>query len=202
MPQANQLTDKQVGTYLVYRMKLAELMHLHFLFHHVYDGACGDTIDGIDSQLVLDTLRTCALSWFVTLFDPSGVNIFDLWEQMYPQYPWRLGVYRKAVEPNLQRLRTFRNKSAFHADRVFSKFFAPRVQMQEHRKQDAETLQRFLRLAIFLLKREHTVDPDLYSRILGVVFDMELALDCKMSRKWIIDNRIIDRSTIYGRRRF
>ena len=192
------LTDKQVGTYLVYRMKLNELIHLHVLFRHLHSGGCGDAIDGVDSQIVLNTIRTCAMAWFITLFDQNGVNIFDLWKVMFPHYRNRIALYQATIEPNLARLRTFRNRSAFHADPAFIRFFTPRVEMQQHTQQDTETLQRFLRLAAFLLKREHTVDPDLQSRMLGVILDTELALSCRIRRRWLIDTNIIDRSSVFG----
>jgi len=204
MPQtpAHKLTDKQIGTYLVYRMKLNELMHLHFLLHHLLGGGCGDTVGGIDPEIVMNTVRTCAMSWFITMLDRNGVNIFDLWEKMFPQYTHRLRLYQGAIEKDLIRLRAFRNRSAFHAEPVFREFFQPRVEMQEHAEEDVRGLRRFLDLATFLLKREHTVDPDLQSRMLGVILDTELALKCRISREWLIDTNILDRSSVFGRWRF
>ena len=68
MSQTQKLTDKQVGTYLVYRMKLNELIHLHFLFRHLQSGGCGGAIHGVDPQIVLNTIRTSALAWFIVEF--------------------------------------------------------------------------------------------------------------------------------------
>jgi hypothetical protein len=74
--------------------------------------------------------------------------------------------------------------------------------MQEHSKEDVEALRRFFKLAIFLLNREHTVDPNLQSRILGVVLDTELALNCRIRRRWLVDTNILDRSSVFGTWRF
>jgi hypothetical protein len=183
-------------------MKLNELMHLYFLFDHLHKGRCGDTIVGVDPDIVKDTVRTCAMSWFCTLLDRNGVNIFDLWQEMFPRYANRLAKYRAAIEPELDRLRAFRDRSAFHAEPVFRKFFKPRVEIQEHVEEDVRTLQRFLKLATFLLKREHTVDPNLQSRMLGVLLDTELALKCRIRRGWFIETNILDRSSVFGSWRF
>ena len=199
---SHKLTDKQVGTYLVYRMKLNELIHLHFLFCHLNRAGCGDTIEGIAPEIVVNTVRTCAMAWFITMLDRNGINIFDLWKKMFPQYTNRLNVYRSAIENDLVRIRAFRNRSALHAEPVFRDFIKPRVDMQEHAEEDVKTLQRFLKLATFLLKREHTADPNLQSRILGVVLDTELELDCHIRRRWLMDTNILDRSSVFGRWRF
>ena len=199
---ARELTDRQVGTYLVFRMKLNELMHLHYLIYHLLDGGCGNAIDGVDPGDMANTVRTCAMAWFCTFLDRNGLNIFDLWKKMFPQYARRLALYRALLERDLVRLRAFRNRSAFHAEPYFRKFLEPRVEMQEHSKEDVEALRRFFKLAIFLLNREHTVDPNLQSRILGVVLDTELALNCRIRRRWLVDTNILDRSSVFGTWRF
>ena len=200
MPEApaHKLTDKQIGTYLVYRMKMNELIHLNFLFHQLRKGGCGDTVYGVAPEIVSGTVRTCAMAWFITMLDRNGVNIFDLWKKMFPQYTKRLNLYRNAIEKDLVRIRAFRNRSAFHAEPVFQEFFKPRVEMQDHAEEDVRTLRRFLKLATFLLRREHTVDPNLQSRILGVILDAELSLKCRIRRGWFIETNILDRSSVFG----
>lgn len=138
----HRLTDKQVGTYLVFRMKLNELIHLHHLFGPLHSGGDRDAVDGIPTQALTDTVRTCAMAWFCTFLDRNGTNIFGLWTEMFPQYASRLNVYRAAFERDLVRLRVFRDRSAFHAEPVFRKFLEPRVEMQKHAKEDVRALQR------------------------------------------------------------
>ncbi len=53
-----------------------------------------------------------------------------------------------------------------------------------------------------LIKREHTADPDLQGRMLGIVLDTELKLDCNIRRGWLIETNVIDRSNLFGTWRF
>jgi hypothetical protein len=43
------LTDQDISDYITYRFKLNELIHLHFLFHALNDGSCGNSINGISA---------------------------------------------------------------------------------------------------------------------------------------------------------
>ena len=192
------LTDKDIGDYLTYRFKLNELIHLHFLFHALNDGRCGDSINGIPKEQVLLSVRTAAVAWFATVVDKNGLDIFKLWLKMYPQYQKRINLYRSLLNPHLDLIRRFRNRTAFHAQPKFVDFFEPRVRFLEKVKDISKGVQQFLDLAKFLIKREHQCDAGFYSRILGVVLDAELQLKCKISRQWLIEANIIDRSSVYG----
>lgn len=192
------LTDNEIGNYLSYRFKLNELIHLHFLFHALNNGNCGESIVGVSTELVLMSVRTVALAWFSTVVDKNGLDIFNLWLKMYPQYQKRIAFYRSLLDPHLVLIRTFRDRTAFHAQPTFLKFFEPRVRFLEKAKDVSKAVQHFLDLARFLVKREHKCDPEFYSRILDVVFDTELELKCKISRRWLIEANILDRSSVYG----
>jgi|SRR6516162_5551247 hypothetical protein len=194
------LTDKEIGDYLTYRFKLNELIHLHFLFHALNDGNCGESINGIPKDQVLMSVRTAAVAWFATMMDThrDGLDIFKLWLKMYPQYQNRINLYHSLVDPHLKLIRTFRNRTAFHAQSGFVDFFEPRVRFQEKAKDIARGVQKFLDLAKFLIKRERQCEPNFYSRILGAVLDAELQLKRKISRRWLIEANIIDRSSVYG----
>jgi hypothetical protein len=196
------LTEKEVSTYLVYRIKTNELIHLHFLWLSIKDGSCGDSISGIDNKVIRETLRTVAMAWFSTILDKNGLNIVPIWEKMFPQYQKRIGIYRKAIQPQLDLLRTFRDRTAFHAEPVFSKYFAPRKNVLDHSKEIAKSIRHFLTLSKFLMKREHTADPDLQGRMLDVIFKTELELKCNIRRAWLIETNVIDRSSIFGTWRF
>lgn len=192
------LSDKEIGDYLTYRFKLNELIHLHFLFHALNDGRCGDSINGIPKEQVLLSVRTAAVAWFATVVDKNGLDIFKLWLKMYPRYQKRINLYRSLLNPHLDLIRRFRNRTAFHAQPKLVEFFEPRVRFLEKVTDISKGVQRFLHLAKFLIKREHQCDADFYSRILGAVLDAELQFKCKISRQWLIEANIIDRSSVYG----
>ena len=191
---AHRLTDKEVGTYLVYRFKLNELIHLHFLWLTVKDGQCGDSFHGVPRDQILGTLRTAAIAWFATVVDRSGLDIFKLWHKMFPQYERRIASLHSRLAPHLDLIRRFRNKTAFHAEPTFVAFFEPRVRYQENAKEIIEGVQSFLSISRFLVRRELAAEPDLYSRFLDRVFDAELNLGCTISRKWLVQANIVDRS--------
>jgi hypothetical protein len=199
---AQRLTDKEVSAYLVYRIKTNELIHLHMLWLAVKDRQCGESIFGIHNATIRETLRTAAIAWFSTIVDKNGLNIFPLWERMFPQYRRRIAFYQAIIQPELDLMRAFRDRSAFHAEPVFSKFFAPRKNMYDHIKQIIESIQHFLTLSKFLIKREHSADPDLQGRMLSVVLDTELRLDCNIRRGWLVETNVIDRASIFGMWRF
>jgi|GEM_PF-3668813 len=196
------LTDKEVSTYLVFRIKTNELIHLHLLWLAIKDGKCGESIFEIDNRIVRETLRTAAIAWFSTIVDKNGLNIFPLWEKMFPQYQKRITLYRTAIQPELELLRRFRNRTAFHADPIFSRFFAPRKEMLDHIKEIIESIQHFLTLSKFLIKREHTADPNLQGRMMDVVFNTELELGFTLKREWLIKTNVIDRTSIFSTERF
>ncbi len=201
-PPIRRLSDRDIGTYLAYRCKMNELVHLHYLSLHLKEGGCGDKIITITKAQVMETVRTAAMAWFSTMADRSGLNVFDLWVRMYPRYRTRITVFGSAIDSELDKIREFRNKTAFHAEQDFAKYFGPRVLVMENLDEIVAALQKFLKLAVFLLKREHWTDPDLQARMLDAIFDAELKNNCEISRTFFIDAHIVDRKAIFGTRRF
>jgi hypothetical protein len=197
----HRLTDKEVSTYLVFRFKMNELIHLHYLWFAVHDGQCGDSVSDIPKEQVLGSLRTAAIAWFATVVDKSGLDIFKLWHKMFPQYEKRIRLFHEQLQPHLDVIRRFRNKTAFHAEPAFVDFFEPRVRFQQNAKDIIAGVQRFLTLSKFLVKRELTSDPELYSRMLGAVFNAELKLGCSINRRWLVQANILD-SSVFKPQRF
>ncbi len=193
------LTDKEVGTYLVYRVKLNELIHLNFLFD---DLNRKESVSGLDAKVVAETLRTAVIAWFCTIVDKRGLNIFDLWIRIYPQYQKRIRLVRLAIYPHVQLIRAFRDKAAFHAERNFSDFLKPRLELLKETKPIVKALQHFLKLAEFLMRREEVAIPRLSSRLLDVILDTELKLKCSINRQWFIKGNIVDRHAVFRRECF
>ncbi|MGC2489103.1 MAG: hypothetical protein WA412_10540, partial [Candidatus Sulfotelmatobacter sp.] len=88
----------------------------------------------VTSSQVMETVRTAALAWFSTVADKSGLNIFDLWLRMFPRYQRRITTFRNAIQCQLDKIREFRNNTAFHANPTFAEFFAPRVVVVDDRE--------------------------------------------------------------------
>lgn len=201
-PAYRRLSDREVGTYLTYRCKLNELIHLNYLFLHMKNTGCGEQIVKVPVAQVMETVRTAALAWFSTLADRSGLNIFDLWLRMFPRYQRRITIFRTAIQSQLDKIREFRNNTAFHANPVFAEFFAPRVVVMDDREEIVAALQKFLKLAVFLLRREHWADPELHARMLDVILDAELQKNCRIRRAFFIEAHILEREAVFGTRHF
>jgi hypothetical protein len=77
----------------------------------IKDGHCGESIFEIGNETIRETLRTAAMAWFSTIVDKNGLNIFPLWEKMFPQYQRRIALYRAAIQPELDLLRAFRDRA-------------------------------------------------------------------------------------------
>jgi hypothetical protein len=128
------LTDKEVSAYLVYRVKMNELIHLHLLWLSLAEGQCGDSFSRVPRDLVMETLRTAAIAWVATVLDKKGLDVFNIWNKMFPQYSRRIALFRSSLAPRLETIRRFRNKTAFHAEVSFVDFFEPRVRFKQNGK--------------------------------------------------------------------
>jgi hypothetical protein len=75
--------------YLIYRMKLTELIHLHLLWCALHEGAfVPENILDHDGEDFALSVRTAFLGWLCTILDQSsdGLNVFDLWRLLFPKH--------------------------------------------------------------------------------------------------------------------
>lgn len=84
----------------------------------------------------------------------------------------------------------------------FLGFLLPEKEMFDHIRKIIESIRHFLTLSKFLIKREHTADPNLQGRMMDVVFCSELELGFTLKREWLINTNVIDRTSIFGIERF
>jgi len=72
--------------YLIYRIKLLELIHFHLLWKALEkQNFTPENLLGHDGGDFANSVRTAALSWFATLVDQSrdGMDVFQLWRQLF-----------------------------------------------------------------------------------------------------------------------
>lgn len=170
--------------YMVYRMKLLELNHLHLLWAALAEGYAPNNRMGQKGCDFAETVRTAALSWFVTLVDKrDGLNVFDLWRSLFPKDRAKVDAAWAAVEPQWKYLRDFRNKVGFHADKPLN-FYRAQADIFEHQEEIEKAVQAFLTLADEFRKREDKELPDFVPEVEECLLDVEAALSISVDRSW------------------
>jgi len=183
MKRGVQLRKNALRRYLVYRMKLMELIHFYLLWSSLNENAFyPENSLGQDGPDFADSLRTACLSWYCTIVDQSsdGLNIFELWRLLFPRHLRKIDRVWSEVEPEWEVLREFRDKCGFHADTA-NKYFAARQRVRETPK-CAKALQRFLTLAIFFLRKEDQELPDFVSEVEECLLNVELGCNVSVNR--------------------
>jgi hypothetical protein len=152
------LTPELVSHYRVYRRRLEDFLHLSMIWSGIAEGQWVPKNDmGHGKAEFAATLRTVVLGWLATFVDPrdDSLNVFTLWLELFPSRATEIEAVRKEVNPLLGKLKAFRDKVAFHADRRERVHDSVRLALFDPR---LATLQdRFLRLAVDLLNDEHQV---------------------------------------------
>jgi len=171
--------------YMVYRMKLLELYHLHLLHKALAEGDAPNNEMGQNGRDFAETVRTAALSWFVTLVDKSrdGLNVFDLWRSLFPKDRAKVDAVWAAIEPQWKYLRDFRNKVGFHAAEPLI-FYRAQAHIFEHPQEIEKAVETFLKLADEFRKREEKELPDFVPEVEECLLDVEAALSISVDRSW------------------
>lgn len=171
--------------YLIYRMKLLELLHLHLLWQDLSTGHVPINQLGHEAIDFANSIRTASLSWFVTIVDQSkgGMNVFDLWRLLFPRFRQRVDSVWAQIEPQWKYLREFRDKVGFHADTPLN-FFRARAGIDDHVEEIAKALQTFLALATELMRKEDTELPDFVPEVEVCLLDLECLLNASLDRSF------------------
>jgi hypothetical protein len=131
------------------------------------------------------SVRTATISWFATMVDQSrgGLDVFDLWRQLFPKHRREIDQVWAKVEPQWKYIRDFRDKVGFHADTPLN-FFRARSESYQHQAQIAKALQGFIGLAVKFLQIEDKELPDFVPEVEGCLLDLESLLKVSLTREW------------------
>jgi len=102
-----------------------------------------------------DSLKTVAVSWFALFIDKNGMDVIDLWCEVFPKHATKTRAAWRRMEPAWQLLRDFRNQAGFHADSPIRFFGARHNVVKEWPKVEA-ALKEFDALFQFFLRAEAT----------------------------------------------
>jgi hypothetical protein len=186
MTRGNRLRKDALRRYLLYKMKLIELIHFHLLWLALnrQKFAPENTL-GHDGSDFSNSVRTAALAWFCTMVDQSngGLNVFKLWHTLFPKHRKRIDRVWNQVQSEWEVLRNFRDRCAFHADTPQNYFRAKQRMLESEEKvRVVKALNTFMKLAVFLLKRDPEELPDFVPEVEEFLLDFELKFDAHFKR--------------------
>ncbi len=176
MRRAQRMRRDALRRYFVFRMKLIELFHFHLLWGALADEKfVPENVMDHDGQIFAESVRTALLSWNCTIVDKAagGLNVFNIWQELFPNHREEIERVRAEVEPHWEVLRNFRDKCGFHADTPRNYFLA-KQKMLDNSRQVAKAVQDSLDLAKFLILREEEELPDFVPEVESFLLDFEL----------------------------
>ncbi len=166
--------------YLVFRLKLIEIFHFAQLWSALTEEQfVPENVMGHSGRDYAASARTAMLAWFCTVVDQStgGLNIFNVWRELFPKHRKEIERLWKEIEPHWDILRNFRDKCAFHADTPRNYFLAKQRMLDN--PQVARAVQHFLDLTKFFVNKEDEELPDFVPEVESCLLDVEL--DCNLN---------------------
>ena len=147
----HEMRKSALRRYVVFRMKAIEFLDLHAL----RDGLLKDGINYAahmrPPKFTAQSVRTIILSYFSLFVDTNGLNVIDLWKQLFPQHREHVEEVWARIEPTWDTVREFRDRAGFHADKPI-RFFNARVKIEAQSDAIEAALKEFIALVHVLSK--------------------------------------------------
>lgn len=175
MTVAEQLRRDALRRYFIFRLKLIELFHLHLVWCSLVDDKfTPENVMEHSGRDFAESIRTAYLSWYCTIVDQTrgGLNIFNLWLELFPRHRDEIERVRKEVEPHWEVLKNFRDKCGFHADTPRNYLLAKQKVLDT--PQTAKAVQDFLDLAKTFINLENEELSDFVPEVEACLLDFEL----------------------------
>ena len=142
--------------YVVYLLKLMEVLHLTLLSLYLSDtGACPDNDLGHGVDQFKETLLGATVNAFMAISDsPNSTNIRMIWKQLYPKHARAIDrIWNRSISPGESVMKAYRDQAGVHGDRPH-KYFVGKLGLFKDQKQVLTALDAFYGLFICLLKRQ------------------------------------------------
>jgi len=151
--------------YLVFRVKAMEMMDMSLLHQAATSHKLGipSTTGRVEKDFA-DSLRAPLLGWFALLIDKQGLDVMQLWSELFPKHRNEIDATWARIEPALELMREFRDRAGFHADKP-RPFFLARHQVIANQGTLATALEDFWILFATLLEAEAGELPDLEQEV-------------------------------------
>ncbi|MFZ0960660.1 MAG: hypothetical protein WAO35_07115 [Terriglobia bacterium] len=163
MRERNLTREKALEEYLIYRVRLRELLDMG----HIAKGIkCLHAPEAFS-----DTVGHALIGLFASLIDRqnSALNIFDVWLVLFPEKKDRIAETWERAKPHVQLIRDFRNDIACHANKDLRRYIETVVKFHDGQAGIVKAMQEVAKLAAELMRDETNTLPNLRSEIAAIL---------------------------------
>src|SRR5260370_39243627 len=158
--------------YVVFRIKAVEFLDLHIL-RQTLRGNQINPSPGVRLPIFMsNSVRTVVLSWFALVVDKNGLNVIELWKELFTKHTRKVEEAWTRMEPAWDAIREFRDRAGFHADKP-TKFFMARHRIQVEAEQLDAAVEEFSTLLRFFLVAEASELPELETELDALLDDLQ-----------------------------
>jgi len=182
----NEMRKHALRRYVICRIKDIELIHLNLILSELRENKfTPENLMGHKSDDFARSMQIVGLGWFATLVDQSrdGLNIFDVWRQLFPKHLDKIDQVWKEIEPAWNIIRTHRDKVAFHADKP-SVYFKAMFDTAQNMDSIVKALDGFLALSSFFSKIEGDELPEFNEVTKEMIKEIGEQLGCEINPEW------------------
>ena len=159
--------------YVVFRIKAMEFLDLNTIRDGLIKGAINYAGQMRPSKFMAESARTVILSYFALFVDKNGLNVIELWKELFPKHRKLVEETWARIEPTWRIIREFRDRAGFHADKPM-KFFGARYRILKERPKVDAALTEFMILFRFILSAETNGElPDFEAEIDSLLDELE-----------------------------
>ncbi|MGB6482851.1 MAG: hypothetical protein WBE86_05120 [Candidatus Acidiferrales bacterium] len=161
--------------YLVFRVKLIEFLDMAGLWELLRQNQLQPQNSvGRQPKDFTDSLQTVLLSWFALFVDKNGMNVIELWKELFPNRNEEIEQSWQRMAPTWKVIRQFRDKAGFHADKPRA-FFNARSKKSRNWQMISDALAEFQKLQGAILKAESTELADFPAAVDAFLDELETA---------------------------
>jgi len=163
MRAQHEMRRQRLREYLVFRVKLIEFLDIVGLWRLLKERSVSSkTPVPRTCRDFADSLRTPLLSWFALFIDKNGMNVIELWKELFPSHSAEIDAAWNRMKPAWDILRTFRDRAGFHGDKPLRFFNARReILVRQNRELIDQALVEFQKLQVKILAAESSELRDL-----------------------------------------
>ena len=195
LPWMTSERQKAIRKYIVYHLKLIELLHLFILTMEVgKSDSHPANVMGHNSDHFKETLLGMVVTVFMSIADDRSktTNVKVIWEAIYPRHVQSIDrIWKTRIAPGIAIMKHYRDRAGAHGDEA-EKYFAAKMRIIRERDQIIASLDAFLRLSIRLTKKQAKENPEFESEIESVLLDIELNFsEGAFNRRWLREMHLI-----------
>lgn len=194
-PNRNKLARK----YIVFHLKLTELLHLILLNLHLREKQLRvENVLGHDVDQFRETLLGAAVNAYMAIADnPRSTNAQSIFIELYPRYKRSiLRIWERYIAPGEVVMKAYRDRAGVHGDKLEA-YFGGKMGLFRETAKVLKALQAFRGIAANLLKKLPTEHPNLADDVEAVLLDVELGFEAQgiyghFDRRWLRRMRLIE----------